>query len=404
MSVLQELADLIVDNLEGDTASLKSCCLAARTFVQRSQIHLFQKVEFRPPAPDGSGNNPQKFYQSLILSPHLATLVQNLRIVTIVGHFGEDRAVDDDVQYYRPSWVTETGTLALLIPLLNLKHISIVQDCPGRWMQYTMDWSKIPRTLRLALTTVFASPSLESAEFQGFKISSPQELMLLFSKAASLKSLSISRVHLQSLDEATSWPESQRWEPKLTSLFLSDMWADSFGHLFLDSRIDLSRVSSLRVASRTSPGADGWKTKIIQPIVCPRVQHLAIHIPMPKDIPSIPTTSHLISLHLFVLGIEDALLSLFKSFPVDSRLEKLTLDGMTLPFRTDPGSRNSALESGLFRLSRLGMVEIKVLVRQNTTFSEWSDQARAALQCLEMRCLLQLTQLPDQLELDAGWH
>jgi hypothetical protein len=42
----QEVLDAVIDELADDRAALKSCCLASRRWVRRSQHHLFKEVRF----------------------------------------------------------------------------------------------------------------------------------------------------------------------------------------------------------------------------------------------------------------------------------------------------------------------------------------------------------------------
>ncbi|KAJ7608347.1 hypothetical protein FB45DRAFT_1129541 [Roridomyces roridus] len=301
MSVPQELVDLIVHNVD-DKSSFLSCCFTARSFVQPAQAQLYKNIEFLPPGSGDDSDPCEKFYNSLMSTPHLATLVQELRIVSVVAQSSEDWNTRMGSSLITDS--QRTRSLSLILPLLDLKRISLVEDCPSEWVKCSLDWEQFDSPLRSALATIFASPSLESAELRGLRISSPPKLMSLFSEAASLKSLSISRVRLQSLDDPTSWPASGPWKPQLANLFISALRGDHFCEIFLDPRVDLSQVTSLHVAS---PGYADWKTPISTPPICPRLQKFALMLPQADGIQSMPTT-HLASLHLYVMYTADALL------------------------------------------------------------------------------------------------
>ena len=75
-SLPQEIFDLIVDHLHGEPAVLKTCCVAAKSWVPRARKHLFASVTFGiPPSnfnqwqktfPDPS-NSPARYTRSLFI-------------------------------------------------------------------------------------------------------------------------------------------------------------------------------------------------------------------------------------------------------------------------------------------------------------------------------------------------
>lgn len=46
-----EILDLIVGHLHDETATLRKCCLVSRSWIPQTQIHLFDRVEFRSSGP-----------------------------------------------------------------------------------------------------------------------------------------------------------------------------------------------------------------------------------------------------------------------------------------------------------------------------------------------------------------
>ncbi|KAF7370245.1 hypothetical protein MSAN_00655400 [Mycena sanguinolenta] len=219
MRVPQVLVDLIVDNLRDDIPSLKSCSLIARAFVGTAQTWLFNKVEILPPKSRDDQDSPcWTFHRLLTRSPHIVSLVYELQIVLVGSETSFAR--DDDRELLEERhlpWVMSGDTLSLVLALLDLKRISLIENSPSEWDElenFSMNWNQLERSLKSALVAVFSSPKLESAYLQGIVIESSAQLLALFSKATSLKELSISRVHFtQEEDERIPWPESHPLAP-----------------------------------------------------------------------------------------------------------------------------------------------------------------------------------------------
>ncbi|KAJ7608359.1 hypothetical protein FB45DRAFT_946503 [Roridomyces roridus] len=388
-AVPQELVDLIVDNLEGQTDSLKSCSLAASPFVGQSQIHLFKKVEFLPPS--RSGDNPcKKFHQSITSSPHLAALVQELRIVTY------DAPVDPNAHNLPECWVAAEGTLLRILPLLQLKGISIVDNDMrvGLGRGPRLDWNRLDESLRSALATVLSSATLESVRLRDLIIRSPRELLSLFGASASLRSLSISRVQFSTLPAAgkhDTWPHSEIWRPRLTCLLVSDLVCGPFGRHFWHPQIDLSGVVTLRFAC-VRLGVIEWEWERRIPAFHD-LENLALFHPRPEAFQAI-VTPNLRSLHIYsAYGLDPDMMSIFRAVPLDSRLENITLDGaMISPFRVDSVELNDAIDTVLTCTRTLRMVQLRVTDGTHGDFLGWSELARRTFHSLERRDLLITTQ------------
>ncbi|KAF7343249.1 hypothetical protein MVEN_01756700 [Mycena venus] len=263
----QELVDIIMDNLDDDIPSLKSCSLAARTFVSSAQIQIFRKIEITPPThPLSLSSSCQKLYKLLTSSPHLAPLVDELCIVLVGSETSFE--YDADGQYLEDRHVTwimsGRKTLALILALLDLKRISLVENAPVDWNsygQFSMKWNELGGHLKSELSRIFSSPGLESVHLRGIVVESPYQLLSLFSEATSLKEMSLSRVYFtKRWDQRDPWPESQTWQPQLRSLLLSDIASDTFCRHLVNPRINLTRVNSLTIVTE---GSD-WREKIIQ--------------------------------------------------------------------------------------------------------------------------------------------
>ncbi|KAJ7614902.1 hypothetical protein FB45DRAFT_1064533 [Roridomyces roridus] len=319
-------------------------------------------IELRPPAPGATGEHERcrQLLQILTENPQLATAIKELRIVTAL------------VDYARRNlgggrgWIADSArrTLPVILErLVALKQISIVQVGPYSPREPGLSWGDLPHLLRQQLTSIFASPSLESAQLKGFTFSSPQQLMSLFTQAESLRSLSLSRGHFTNATDAGAWPLSQPWRPQLTSLTLSEVDGQGYCHVFLDQRVDLSRVVSLRIASKLDMFS---LASILQ------------------DIPLLPW-SHLVSLRVLVLDLAPGLVHLFNSLPVDTSLRQLAIEFPAGGFRvggvyTVEGV-NASLEAGLVRARHLKAVEM-------IAFGEDSGEGRFPLWAEDMGWLL----------------
>ncbi|KAJ6480845.1 hypothetical protein C8R45DRAFT_1100429 [Mycena sanguinolenta] len=124
MHVPRELVDLIVDNLHNDIPNLKSCSLTTRTFVGSAQTWIFNKVEILPPKNQDDQDSPcEKFYELLMRSPHIASLVDELQIVLV----GSETSFAFDEERHVP-WVIFGETLSVVLALLDLKRISLVEN------------------------------------------------------------------------------------------------------------------------------------------------------------------------------------------------------------------------------------------------------------------------------------
>jgi hypothetical protein len=242
MDLSQELVDTILDILHNDIPSLKSCSLAARAFVISARKHIFKKIEII-----SSSDTSQRFYEFLCSSPHIAPLVKDLCIVSVLEKFPETCA------YLDPSGNYMSGrTLSLILPLLTeLKRISVVEsgDVIQTRAKFSRSWSKMDQPLQSALANVFSSPRLEAVHLRGLVLESPCHLLSLFSEAAALKEMSLSRLYFtQGEGRHEPWPESQLWHPKLRSLLLNTPSFNLCQYL-VNPQIDLTHVRTLRLAT-----------------------------------------------------------------------------------------------------------------------------------------------------------
>ncbi|KAJ7879064.1 hypothetical protein B0H14DRAFT_3775143 [Mycena olivaceomarginata] len=133
MDLPQERIDVILDNVHDDIPSLKSCSLAARTFVTSARKHIFKKVEIV-----SSSDAFQRFYNLLSSSPHIPPLVEDLRIISVF-----------------------------------LETSSANADSSGDYIGMQVSWDEMEQHLQFALASVFSSPRLEAVHLRGLVIGSP---------------------------------------------------------------------------------------------------------------------------------------------------------------------------------------------------------------------------------------
>ncbi|KAJ7506982.1 hypothetical protein B0H11DRAFT_1969705 [Mycena galericulata] len=371
----QELVDLIVDNLQGDVPTLKSCSLA-------------------PPTPGSSDASPsQRFHTILSSSPHLAPYVKELHIVLVGSETSFDYNSDGEylVERHVP-WVMSGRTLSLVLPLLNLKRISLVENAPGEWNafgDFSMNWNKLGRTLKAALVAVFSSPTLESVHLRGIVIDSPFRLLSLFSEATSLKEMSISRVYFtQHWDRRDSWPESKPWHPRLRSLLVSDVFSHSLCRYFLNPNIDLTRIASLTVASES----EQWTKALVEAAMSNAVQNLRLYRP-PSALLKFAITANLRSLHVRTREMSRLIPVAFTAFPRDSCLETIVFEGPA----NLVGSHylNATIETAMVHLRALKEVEIRAFLWYDLSpsFHEWSAGLHVSLPSLVERGMLTVTEI-----------
>ncbi|KAJ7628444.1 hypothetical protein FB45DRAFT_918306 [Roridomyces roridus] len=378
MSVPQELVNLIVDNLAGDIPNLKSCSLAARAFVQPSQKHIFKQIVVL------SATVCQRFHQLLTSSAHLATFVDELRVVS-GGLYQDER---------KAAWVMSESTLALVLPLLHLKCISLVGNAPSSGTDFTIDWAQVNQSLKSALAAIFSSPDLESVRIRGLVIQSPTELLSLFQEATRLKSFAVSCVQYTLLH--LPWPDSRPWRPQLTSLLISEATLTLCPY-FLNPPFDLSRVTSLTIAGVLDLDR---KNKLIEATASNPLQHLAVMYAHEIDF-----RPDLRSIRIFTMEIMlSTVRAFFVSCPPDSQLETITFDGLALNGESGDPSLNNLVASTLTQLPRLRTITMRGYEMPGTsTFSEWSASIHATLPCLVTRGLLTIKELT-QKDFRTDWE
>ncbi|KAJ6455470.1 hypothetical protein C8R45DRAFT_1111495 [Mycena sanguinolenta] len=394
MRLPQELVDIIVDNIHDDIPSLGSCSLAARTFVNSARAHLFKKIQINPPG-DPPLSSCEKFYQLLSSSPHIAPLVEDLCIVTlsavdlgtpIIGDLDEEQ-----MQQHQVSWITGDTTLSLVLPLLNLKRISLIETGEIDWdgLRYSMDWGKMEQPLKSALTSVFSSPRLEAVHLRGIVIESPVQLLSSLSEATSLKEMSISRLYYEFpwQDLGELWPESPLWRPRLQTLLLNTSASTLLFHYLVHPQISLAHIRTLTLM------ADVTQMKMIIP-AAKSVERLRLFLcdgVWRREY----LGTNLRSLHLFqcytsILGMLGAVL---KTCPPDTRLEHIKLEGHGQSKQLPSPAEFATIDATVnLPLKTVELCSLKPNWGSSDTFAQWKAAVQAALPSLMQQGTLRVTE------------
>ncbi|KAJ7666005.1 hypothetical protein DFH06DRAFT_1295200 [Mycena polygramma] len=314
----QELLDIVVSELDNDTPSLRACALTCRDLVSLAQTRLFYKVALHQAAPSESHvkkrSQCQKLSRILDISPHLASLIKDLRIVE------EDRR--------RATWVsTEWRALSAVLSLLDLRRISI------RCAEMALDWDRLHRQLKASLQAVFSSPRIEAVQLHGILISAPQECPLfhIFANCnASLQHLSFSYRLRKFFERSLVIPPV--WRPKLRSLVID---ADPQNVVdILDGlsspATDYSRLRTLTLSGFSSAAIGKLLVSMKDRNV---LEDLGVHHPHWMEntdagvhglqlLPNLRT----VHLHVYCTLVHEELATLVRSCAANTGLEKIVLD------------------------------------------------------------------------------
>ncbi|KAF7366882.1 hypothetical protein MSAN_00946900 [Mycena sanguinolenta] len=403
----QELVDIVVDNLRDDIPSLKSCAFAARTFLTSARCHIFRRIEIAPPKPKTTPSSSpcQNLLALLTSSPHLPPLVEELCIVSMGSSSNEILEPDKTSSIIKGprSWIMTDDSLSLILPLLNLKRISLIENA-SPWGA-AVRWNDVPYPLYTALTATFCSPSLKAIHLRGIIIDSPAQLLALFRDAASLTELSLSRVRFTETlpaHTASLWPDldARPWRPRLRTLLLSDQPKTGPLCEYLSSPgIDLADVKVLTVATYQP------ESRNIITQAASTVEHLRLLYTPSGAYTSIFNNSTLRSIHIFAIWrwLFRAIHSFFRSFTDESHLEVVVFEGLHPQSGSDGddvGLRglselDAAIDAAIERhFHSLETVEIQRTLYLNCdrlrSFEDWSVTMREALPSLAARGILRL--------------
>ncbi|KAJ7269659.1 hypothetical protein C8J57DRAFT_318063 [Mycena rebaudengoi] len=231
----QELIDLIIDELHGDTPTLKTISLACRPMVASSQAQLFSKIVLRLLRPSSDGLTPcQKLFEILTCAPHLVPLIQGLDIV-------------DDV--LSSQMIESAQDISSILLLLHLKRIWI--RCRAHWV-----WQRLPQILQDSLEQTFRSPGLESIQIWGIYLPCSLEYSAFHVFGGAPASLRTLVFAVDGISYTHTRPPPFQWLPKIQSLAIPYLRLDCHGHLgraLSCPALDFSFLRSLSISDIGTP-------------------------------------------------------------------------------------------------------------------------------------------------------
>ncbi|KAK7007698.1 hypothetical protein R3P38DRAFT_1661960 [Favolaschia claudopus] len=448
----QELIDAVIDELHDDIPTLKSCALAARTFVAPARRHIFKKIELTPPKGESS-STCQRFLELLTEGPHIVPLVEELCIVLA----GKGCDVDDNQSPFSTStprsspqtprhwmakasgtmslilsrlayfpfstgtprltpqtslnrhWVVEAAeTMSLILSrLAYLKRISLIEnEFPTDPARHPLSWKDLGHPLQSALEAVFASPRLEAVRLRGIYLHSADRLFPLFCES-SVNEISLARVGFLS---PHFYKDHRPWHcPQLRTLVLTDdLGFYSIWDYLLNGKSDLANLTSLTlVVEYGYPEAMELIAHYMLRAKC-RVRTLRRRCGRPLGGATFPQSifnPNLRFIHLSAPYLE-TLCSFFKSVSEESpALETITFENSAS--RVIPRSytplQDSYTAQALVHLPSLKAVEVRFISWSTSTafgppFSEWADWVGKSFPSLVEHNLLHVVEcrIPDR--------
>jgi hypothetical protein len=147
----EDIISTILSHLCHDHSTLRTCAIAASTFLFSSQRHLFSNINVSK-----GSRQCQKFHSLISSSPHLSVHVRHLSIRDFPeGNLG---------------WIMSEPTLPLVLRALSFLR-SFYLDCArpdDRDM--AVSWHMLPKELESSLLRVLQLPSLEGVEYRALNI------------------------------------------------------------------------------------------------------------------------------------------------------------------------------------------------------------------------------------------
>ncbi|KAJ6606370.1 hypothetical protein DFH09DRAFT_1299632 [Mycena vulgaris] len=250
----QELVDIVIDDIQDDPASLKTCSYVSASFRRSSQRHIFSHITLLPPWNATSSTLCQNFYEVLVSAPHLASYVHCLDIIEGCDPDGGRIARD-------LPWVTSEKTLELVLPLLRLRHLSLHCTWPASFLV-----SSLRGTLKARLHDVIHSPALKSLSL-GRMTFTPSAFHFFLGDCMALKELILTSVSVYSALEVenTKTFESDARPTQLESLDLVESDGEVMELLLSpQSPVDLRCLRTLSIYIYGYVGTPLHVTNLIQ--------------------------------------------------------------------------------------------------------------------------------------------
>lgn len=236
LQVPQEIVEGIVDIFAApiDLASLKQCCLVARTWTARCQFHIFHRIYLvYKNGSRGMNLDCQRLHHCLTTSPHLALYIREM--IVREGNVAKLAA-----------WVTTEPTLPLVLrKLSNLRMLHL----------WRLDWSECSNDVRSSLHE--AIPGLLELHLDWIEFPKFADLCGLLSYAKELKALTLREVSCHDVFafRPEHWMSFQLGHvdrerpPVLDFLHLEIGWANLFVSVLNPQRgallLDITRLRTL---------------------------------------------------------------------------------------------------------------------------------------------------------------
>ncbi|KAJ7279327.1 hypothetical protein C8J57DRAFT_132537 [Mycena rebaudengoi] len=231
MRVPSELVDAIIDkvavldNLTAERRALRACSLTARSFLPRSQLHLFAAITFRHDSLD-----MMKFDRLLAESPHIGELYVKYFALQLEGQTS-------------PHSHNKTIVVPRILRLLpGLTHVFLDFDCDD-----DQPWESQSDLLKTGVQAACSLHSLRSLCLANLHFANVSELESLLSHAIGLKALVLDDI---TFSDSSVWSVDLRREPRVVieSLTLDTFDAvDAMVSSF--STVDIKHLQSLVLVS-----------------------------------------------------------------------------------------------------------------------------------------------------------
>jgi hypothetical protein len=238
----QEIIDKTIDELSDDETTLQQCSTVSRSFHISSRRHLFFSINLF------SVQKIVLFHRLLLRTPDIGRNVREIRLTVgdhwggIIGSADSERQIVDMEKY-----VATSSLLADIFPFLPCIKSFI-------WLN-GVSWNELPSNLRLALVTLFQSPSLTTIDISDvtdfplsvLHVASPVKRLAL--RAVQLHSSDQSQVILPHLEVLRI--DSEVWQPDDIELLLPNLHQlsiqDERGVAFAQQAINGSTRSLQRI-------------------------------------------------------------------------------------------------------------------------------------------------------------
>ncbi|KAF7321089.1 Aldo-keto reductase [Mycena chlorophos] len=246
----QELINEIVECLENDVPTLRSCALAASCFLEPCQRKLFANLVLElalHPKPEDHDAILERLLEAFTNSAYLATYVQEFTI----SYLGR----------YKSSWM-KSPALALIIR--KLTAVSAFKLDISRW-------EDLSPAVHSALAELIALPTLRSVSFMDLRFMSSESLTSLFVGMGVLDIFEMTSAFAKLAPTRNAPPPNLRLRTR--ALLLRNMVDDQLVH-FLEKCFDLSLVRSLQVAVRDDVHAERRNQAILWQMT--KLQHLRL--------------------------------------------------------------------------------------------------------------------------------